>query len=161
MTISVGAELPNATFHMMGEDGPTTSTTSDVFAGKKVVLFAVPGAFTPTCHNHHLPGYVDHADEIRSRGVDDIAVISVNDAFVMDAWTSISGSEGKVSVLCDPDAEFAKAIGMDQDLTERGLGIRSLRYSMIVEDGKVTTLNIEDLPGQAVQSSAEEILKSL
>ncbi|MEM9279840.1 MAG: peroxiredoxin [Pseudomonadota bacterium] len=161
MTISVGTELPQATFHHTGEDGPSTAGTSDIVSGKKVVLFGVPGAFTPTCHMNHLPGFVEHSDAIKAKGVDEIAVVSVNDVFVMDAWSGVSGAEGKVKFLADPNAEFTKAIGMELDLTERGLGVRSKRYAMIVEDGKVTTLNIEDNPGQAVESTAEKILEAL
>ncbi|MEM9329858.1 MAG: peroxiredoxin [Pseudomonadota bacterium] len=161
MTISIGAELPEATFHHVTEDGPATTTTADVFSGKKVVLFAVPGAFTPTCHKNHLPGFVENAEAIKQKGVDEIAVTSVNDVFVLDAWASISGAEGKIKFLGDPNADFAKALGMELDLTERGLGVRSMRYAMIVEDGKVTTLNLEDNPGQAVDSSAEKILEAL
>ena len=161
MAISVGSELPAVNFHHVGEDGPGTISTDDFFSGRKIVLFAVPGAFTPTCHMNHLPGFVEHADAIKSKGVDEIAVVSVNDVFVMDAWAGVSGAEGKIKFLSDPDTEFAKAIGMELDLTARGLGVRSKRYAMIVEDGKVATLNVEDNPGQAVESTAEKILESL
>ncbi|MEM7215131.1 MAG: peroxiredoxin [Pseudomonadota bacterium] len=161
MTIAVGAKLPDATFYHIGEDGPTTTTTSDVAAGKKLVLFAVPGAFTPTCHKNHLPGFVEQAEALKEKGVDEIAVVSVNDVFVMDAWADISGAQGKITFLSDPNADFAKALGLELDLTERGLGMRSKRYAMIVDDGTVTTLNLEDNPGQAVDSSAEKLLESL
>ena len=161
MAIAVGESLPEATFYTTGDEGPVTVSTSELLAGKKVVIFAVPGAFTPTCHNSHLPGYVEHADQIRSKGVDEIAVLSVNDVFVMDAWLGVSGAEDTIKLLCDPDAEFTKAIGMELDLTARGLGVRSRRYAMIVEDGKVTTLNVEDSPGEAVESGAAKILESL
>ncbi|MEM8652393.1 MAG: peroxiredoxin [Pseudomonadota bacterium] len=161
MTISVGSSLPDATFYTMGEDGPATISTSELTSGKKVVIFAVPGAFTPTCHMNHLPGFVDNADEIKAKGIDEIAVVSVNDVFVMDAWASISGAEGKIKFLCDPNADFAKAIGMELDLTARGLGMRSKRYAMIVEDGNVTTLNVEDVPSEATVSNAENIIALL
>ena len=161
MTISVGDPLPDATFYCTIDGNPGTVTTHELFAGKKVILFAVPGAFTPTCHNNHLPGFLEHADAVKGKGVDEIAVVSVNDVFVMDAWAGISGAEGKIRFLCDPNAEFAKAIGMDLDLTARGLGVRSKRYAMIVEDGRISALNLEDNPGQAVESSAEKILELL
>jgi len=161
MAISVGDTLPEATFYTMGEEGPTTVATGDVFSGKKVVLFAVPGAFTPTCSNNHLPGFIEHEATIKAKGVDQIAVVSCNDAFVMDAWASVSGGEGKIQFLADPNADFAKSLGMELDLIERGLGMRSKRYAMIVEDGKVTTLNIDTAPGEANASSAVKVLEAL
>lgn len=161
MTINIGDNLPDATFHCIVDGAPGTASTGDIFSGKKVVLFAVPGAFTPTCHRNHLPGFVEQADSIMGKGVDEIAVVSVNDVFVMDAWSGMSNAEGKIRFLSDPNADFAKSIGMELDLTERGLGMRLKRFAMIVEDGKVTTLNIEDNPGQAVESSAEKILEAL
>lgn len=161
MAISVGDSLPDAKFYHMGEEGPTQVSTSDVFSGKKVVLFAVPGAFTPTCNNNHLPGFIEHEAAIKAKGVDEIAVVSCNDAFVMDAWASVSGGEGKIHFLADPDASFAKALGMELDLSARGLGLRSQRYSMIVEDGKVTSFNLEEAPGQAVASGAAKIIEIL
>lgn len=161
MAISVGDSLPDATFMCTIDGNPGAATTSDVFSGKKVVLFAVPGAFTPTCHKNHMPGFVEHSETIKGKGVDEIAVVSVNDVFVMDAWSGISGAEGKIKFLSDPNAEFTKSIGMELDLTARGLGVRSKRYAMIVEDGKVTTFNLEDNPGEAVASTADKILESL
>ena len=161
MAISVGDTLPEASFYSMGDDGPTAVSTGEVFSGKKCVLFAVPGAFTPTCHMNHLPGYVTHAQDLRDKGVDEIAVVSVNDVFVMDAWAKSTGGEGKIRFLCDPNGDFTKAIGMELNLVARGLGVRSMRYAMIVEDGKVTTLNVEDNPGEAVASSAGKILEAL
>lgn len=161
MTLYVGDQLPEATFYVLGENGPETRTTSEIFKGKKIVLFAVPGAFTGTCHNHHLPGYVEHADDIRSKGIDDIMVTSVNDIFVMDGWLGISGAQDKVNFISDPYAEFAKALGLEIDIAPASLGVRSKRYSMIVEDGTVTTFNLEDNPGQAIQSAADKILEAL
>jgi peroxiredoxin len=160
MSIKVGDRLPNVTFRVMTAEGPKPKTTDEVFKGKKVVLFAVPGAFTPTCHKNHLPGFVQHAAEIKAKGVDTIAVTSVNDVFVQDAWKKASNAEG-IEFLSDGSAEFAKAIGLELDATAMGLGIRSKRYSMIVEDGVVKTLNIEDVPSKADVSNAENILKAL
>jgi len=161
MTISVGQTLPEATFTAMGDDGPTEIKSADLFSGRKVVLFAVPGAFTPTCHNNHLPGFVEHADAIKAKGIDEIAVVSVNDVFVMDAWKSAVNCDDKITFLADGSGDFAKAIGMELDLTERGLGLRSLRYAMIVDDGKVTVMNVDDVPSNASASSAENILAAL
>jgi peroxiredoxin len=125
------------------------------------VLFAVPGAFTPTCDRNHLPGFVQNADAIKAKGVDTIAVTGVNDVFVMNAWKKSSGAEGKVEFLADGGAAFAKAIGLTIDLTERGLGVRSQRYSMVVEDGVVKSFNLEEAPGKAEASGAENLLKGL
>lgn len=161
MTISVGDNLPDAEFTVMADEGPTSRNSADIFKGRKVVLFAVPGAFTPTCHNNHMPGFVEHSEAIKAKGVDEIAVVSVNDVFVMDAWKTAVNSDDKISFLADGSADFTKAIGMDLDLTERGLGVRSLRYAMIVDDGKVTSLNIDDVPSNATASSAENILSEL
>ncbi|WP_321499162.1 peroxiredoxin [Breoghania sp.] len=161
MTIQIGDKLPDATFKVMTEDGPGETTTNEVFAGKKVVLFAVPGAFTPTCHNNHLPGFIDNLTVFHSKGVDTVAVTSVNDVFVMDAWAKATGAKGKMTFLADGSADFAKALGLELDASAGGLGIRSKRYSMIVEDGKVTSLNIEDSPGQAQVSSAAGVLEQL
>jgi peroxiredoxin len=160
MPIKVGDRLPNATFMVMTPEGPKPKTTDEIFKGKKVVLFAVPGAFTPTCHKNHLPGFVKNAAAIKAKGVDTIAVTGVNDVFVMDAWKKASGGDS-IEFLADGSAKFASAIGLTADLTERGLGIRSQRYAMVVEDGVVKTLNIEDAPGKAEISSAENLLKSL
>lgn len=161
MAIKVGDRLPNATFMTMTADGPKPQTTDEIFKGKKVVLFAVPGAFTPTCDRNHLPGFVKNADAIKGKGIDTIAVTGVNDVFVMNAWKKSSGAEGKVEFLADGAAAFAKAIGLSIDLTERGLGMRSQRYSMIVDDGVVKSLNIEEAPGKAEASGAENLMKGL
>ena len=161
MTIKPGEKLPEAAFRIMSADGPVVRTTDDVFKGKRVVLFAVPGAFTPTCHKNHLPGFVKNADAIKAKGVHTIAVTGVNDQFVMDAWKKASGAEGKVEFLADGSANFAKALGLSIDLGERGLGTRSQRYSMVVEDGVVKALNVEDAPGKADISGAENLLKEL
>jgi peroxiredoxin len=161
MAISVGDRLPEATFTVMGGEGPGPKTTADIFGGKKVVLFAVPGAFTPTCSKQHLPGFVANADKIKSKGIDAIACTAVNDVFVMDAWGKSAGADGKVEMLADGSADFAKKLGLDLDLTERGLGVRSKRYAMIVEDGVVKALEIEEAPGSADKSGAEAISKLL
>ncbi len=161
MPIQVGDPLPQATFFVTGPDGISTKTTDDVFKGKKVVLFAVPGAFTPTCDRNHLPGYLSNADKIRAKGVDAIAVTGVNDAFVMKAWAKSSGGEGVIEFLSDGNADFAKAVGLDMDMSQRGLGTRSKRYSMLVENGIVKTLAVEDAPGKADVSGAEAMLSHL
>ena len=160
MAIKVGDRLPEAKFRVMTAEGPGWKTTDEVFKGKKVVLFAVPGAFTPTCHKNHLPGFVKNAAAIKAKGIDTIAVTGVNDVFVMDAWKKASGSDS-IDFLADGSGNWAKALGMTLDLSERGLGVRSQRYAMIVDDGVVTTLNIEDAPGKADISGADNLLKSL
>ena len=160
MTIQVGDKIPSGTLQHMTESGPEAITTEAVFAGKKVVLFALPGAFTPTCSAKHLPGFVSKADEIKAKGVDTIACLSVNDAFVMGAWGKDQGVGGKVLMLADGSAELTKAMGLELDLIERGLGLRSDRYAMIVEDGVVTLLNREE-PGSFDVSSAETVLAAL
>ena len=161
MAISVGDRLPEATFAVMGGEGPDQKTTADIFGGKKVVLFAVPGAFTPTCSKQHLPGFVANADKIKAKGIDAIACTAVNDVFVMDAWGKSAGADGKVVMLADGSANFAKKLGLEMDLSERGLGMRSKRYAMIVEDGVIKALEIEDAPGSAEKSGAEAIAKLL
>lgn len=161
MTIKVGDRLPEATFTVMTADGPKPQTTSDIFKGKKVVLFAVPGAFTPTCSNNHLPGFLTNADKIKAKGIDTIAVTGVNDVFVMNAWKKSTDTAGKIEFLADGSAAFANAIGLSVDLGARGLGTRSQRYAMVVEDGVVKTLNVEDTPGKADISGAENLLKGM
>lgn len=161
MTIAVGDKLPAMTLKVLGADGPANVESASLFAGKKVVLFAVPGAFTPTCTLNHLPGFVENHEAIMAKGVDDIAVVAVNDPFVVGAWAKQSGGEGKIHFLADWDAAFTKALGMDIDLGVAGLGVRSKRYSMIVEDGTVTTLNVEESPGQADISGAATLLGQL
>ncbi len=160
MTIKVGEKLPNATFRVMTAEGPKPKTTDEVFKGKKVVLFAVPGAFTPTCSKNHLPGFVANAAAIKAKGIDAIAVTGVNDAFVMDAWKKSAGSDD-IEFLADGSADFAKAVGLELDAGAMGLGTRSKRYCMVVDDGVVKSLAIEDSPGKADASGAEALLKSL
>lgn len=159
--LKVGDKLPDATFKVRKDDSYADATTAEVFGGKRVVLFAVPGAFTPTCTMNHLPGYLENRAEILGKGVDDIAVVAVNDHHVMNAWAKSTGGEGKITFLADGNAGFTKAAGLDMDLSGGGLGVRSKRYSMIVENGVVTSLNIEDSPGTAVTSGASVILDQL
>jgi peroxiredoxin len=160
MVIKVGDRVPSGSFMTMSADGPKPVTTDELFKGKKVVLFAVPGAFTPTCHRNHLPGFVKNADAIKGKGIDTIAVTGVNDVFVMDAWKKASGGDA-IEFLADGSGNWAKALGLSLDMTERGLGLRSQRYSMLVEDGVVKTLNIEEAPGKAEASGADNLLKAL
>jgi peroxiredoxin len=144
----------------MGPDGtPKPMKTGDVFAGKKVALFAVPGAYTPTCHKHHMAGFVQNYDELKRKGFDMVACTSVNDVFVLTNWARDSKADGKIDMLADGSAEFAKKVGLDIDLTARGLGVRSKRYSMIVEDGVVKSLNVEDAPPNHDKSSAATLCK--
>jgi len=161
MTIATGDRLPEATFRVMGSDGIKSMTTRDVFGGKKVVLFAVPGAFTPTCHSKHLPGFIERAAEFKKHGIDSVVCVAVNDPFVLAAWEDKSGGKGKVLFLSDGNAEFTKKIGMDFDGSGIGLGTRSKRYAALVEDGVVKVLNVEESPGVAAESTAERILASL
>ncbi|MEQ8747202.1 peroxiredoxin [Pyruvatibacter sp.] len=161
MAISVGDRIPDATLTIMTENGPTPVATADMFAGKKVVVFALPGAFTPTCSNQHLPGFIQHADEIKGKGVDSIVCLSVNDAFVMDAWGKAQSAGDKVQMVGDGNGDLTKAMGLDFDGSGFGMGTRSLRYSMLVEDGVVKSLNQEANPGEAKASGAETMLGQL
>jgi glutaredoxin/glutathione-dependent peroxiredoxin len=161
MAIKVGDKIPEAKFRVMTAEGPGWKTTDEVLKGKKVVLFAVPGAFTPTCHKNHLPGFLKNADAIKAKGVDAIVVTAVNDVFVMTEWKKATEAEGKIEFLADGNGDFAKALDLTLDGSAGGLGLRSKRYSMVVEDGVVTKLNIEEAPGKAETSSAEVLLKQL
>ncbi len=160
MTIKVGDRIPSATLHRMTADGPAEVSTEELFGGKRVALFALPGAFTPTCSAKHLPGFVANADALKAKGVDTIACVSVNDAFVMDAWGKDQNVGDKVMMLADGSAEFTRALGLELDLIARGLGVRSQRYSMVVEDGVVAALHVEDGTGVSV-SDAETLLGDL
>ena len=161
MAISVGERLPEAIFREKTSDGLREVKSDEIFSGRKVVLFAVPGAFTPTCDMNHLPGYLENRDAILAKGVDEIVVVAVNDVFVMAAWAKASGGEGKIRFLSDWNASFARSIGMDMDLSAGTLGMRSKRYAMVVDDGVVTALNIEDKPGEAVKSGATALMEHL
>jgi peroxiredoxin len=160
MAIKVGEKVPAAKLQIKTKDGVQTKTTDEIFGGKKVVLFALPGAFTPTCSAKHLPGFVNNFQAIKSKGVDAIACLSVNDAFVMDAWGKDQNVEDKVLMLADGNAEFTKAVGLTMDGTGYGMGVRSQRYAMVLDDGVVKTLHVE-APGAFEVSSAESVLKAL
>jgi len=160
MTIKIGDKLPDAEFTTMTGDGQQKLSTDTIFTGRKVVLFAVPGAFTPTCSMNHLPGFVQNIAAIKAKGVDTVACVAVNDVFVMDAWGKASGANGSILMLADGNGDFARAIGLEFDLTQAGLGKRSKRYSMIVDNGVVKALNVEDKPGVNV-SGADTILGQL
>ncbi|WP_305989249.1 peroxiredoxin [Roseibium sp. MMSF_3544] len=161
MTIKVGDRLPDATFKTMTSDGPGEMSLSDLTGGKTLVLFGVPGAFTPTCHMNHLPGFVEHSETLKGKGVDDIAVVSVNDVFVMDAWEKASNTGGKITFLADTGADFVDALGL-------GLGpapifghLRSQRFALIAKDGEVTFLAVEDAPSDATKTGAAAVLEAL
>jgi peroxiredoxin len=159
MTIKVGDKMPSGTMHTMTAEGPAAVTTDELFSGKKVALFSVPGAFTPTCSAKHLPSYVQHADDLKAKGVDAIACMAVNDAFVMGAWGKDQHAEGKVTMLADGNADYSKALGLELDLTGVGFGMRGKRFSILVDDGVVTQLNVdEDGYGK---TSAETMLEQL
>ena len=160
MAISIGDRLPEATFTLMGGEGPDQKTTADIFGGKKVVLFAVPGAFTPTCSKQHLPGFVENADKIKAHGIDTIACISVNDVFVMDAWGKSAGADGKVMMLADGNGEYTAALGLELDASGFGMGQRGQRFAIVVDDGTATHVAVE-APGAFEVSKAEAILASL
>ena len=160
MAIEVGDRVPDAVFMTMGESGPEPVKSSEFFAGKKVALFAVPGAFTPTCSAKHLPGFKEKADELRSKGVDKIACTSVNDVFVMNAWGKDQNVGDDVIMLADGNGAFAKSLGLDMDGSGFGMGTRSQRYSMVVDDGEITQLNVEEGPSFEV-SSADYMLGQL
>ncbi len=158
MTIQVGDRLPNATFRLVTSDGARPVTAQEFFAGKKIVLFGLPGAFTPTCHKNHLPGFLAHAADFKAKGVAEIAMTAVNDHYVLAAWSKATGADGHIAFLADGAADFAKAAGLDFDASSGGLGLRSKRYSMLVEDGVVKLLNIEEAPGKADVSGAAHLL---
>jgi len=159
MTITIGDQIPSGTLTTMTDTGPTPLGSDELFAGKKVVLFSVPGAFTPTCSAKHLPGFIERADDIMARGVDTIACMAVNDVFVMNAWGKSAGAD-RVLMLADGNGDFTKALGLELDATAWGMGHRSQRFAMIVEDGRVTGLFVE-APGEFRVSSAENVLASL
>lgn len=160
MTISVGDSIPEMTLVKATADGPAPVTTAELFGGRTVALFSVPGAFTPTCSARHLPGFVDNAEAMKAKGVDEIVCVSVNDAFVMKAWGASANADGKVTMIADGNADFSKALGLTFDGSAYGMGIRGQRFSMIVKDGKVAELNIEP-PGAFGVSSAEHLMGQL
>lgn len=161
MTIKAGDTIPDVTVTVMGKNGPEPVKTADYFKGRKVALFSVPGAFTPTCHAKHLPGFVSHFDELKAKGVDAVAVTAVNDVFTLDAWLKDRGAAGKIDGLADGSAVLAKAMGVELDLAEFGLGVRGKRYSAVVTDGVVDWINIEENSSLATVSSAESTLEKL
>ena len=160
MTIKVGDRIPSVSLNVMGADGPESIGTDDIFKGKRVALFGLPGAFTPTCSARHLPGFVDNSDTLKAKGVDAIVCLSVNDAFVMAAWGKDQDVGGKVDMVADGSADFTKAAGLELDLMDKGLGLRSQRFSMVVDDGVVKSLNIDE-PGKLENTSAEKLLEQL
>ena len=160
MTIQVGDRIPAATLQHMTDEGINNITSEDLFGGKRVALFALPGAFTPTCSAKHLPGYVSHAEDLKAKGVDVIACLSVNDAFVMGAWAKDQNVGTSVLMLADGNGDFSKALGLELDASGFGMGLRCQRFAMVVDDGQVTTLNVE-APGAFEVSSAEAILATL
>ena len=159
MTIKIGDKIPDAKLTVMTENGPAPLTTDELFSDKRVVLFSVPGAFTPTCSAKHLPGYVNHVDEILAKGVDTVACMAVNDVFVMHAWGK-SGNAGKIKMLADGNGEFARKLGLELDASAFGMGKRSQRFALVAEDGFVTDLFVE-APGEFRVSSAEHVLSAL
>ena len=160
MTIQVGDSIPSATLNIMTADGPSAISTDDIFKGKTVALFGLPGAFTPTCSAQHLPGFVANADALKAKGVDSIVCLAVNDVFVMGAWGKDQNVGDKVTLVADGSAQFTKAAGLELDLTERGLGLRCQRFSMVVDDGVVKSLNV-DPAGTFEATSAEKILEQM
>ena len=160
MTVQVGDKAPAGRFHVINADGPGSLSTEELFSGKKVVVFSVPGAFTPTCSQEHLPGFIDQADAIKAKGVDTIACMAVNDMFVMDAWGNSAGAGDSVLMLADGNGTYAAALGLELDASGFGLGTRGQRFALVVEDGTVTQLHVE-APMEFKVSSAESILENL
>jgi peroxiredoxin len=160
MTIKIGDPLPQANFVKAGAQGPEPVDTASFFGGRRIALFSVPGAFTPTCSARHLPGFVDQADALRAKGIDEIACTAVNDAFVLQAWAKSAEADGKVTMLADGNGDFVKALGLTMDGSKFGMGTRGQRFSMLVEDGVVTALNVE-APGEYKVSAADYLLGQL
>ncbi|MGB1884758.1 MAG: peroxiredoxin [Gammaproteobacteria bacterium] len=161
MTISVGDKMPDGGFGVMTAEGPGAVSSDEVFGGKKVVLFSVPGAFTPACSSQHLPGFIQNADAIKAKGVDAIACLSVNDVFVMGAWANDQGAGDKVTLLADGNADYTKALGLDLDASGFGMGTRGQRFALVVEDGVVSQVHVEAAASDVKASSAENILSNL
>jgi len=161
MAVTPGERVANTVLTVMTDEGPQPMQADEIFGGRKVVLFALPGAFTPTCHNLHVPGYLEKMEAFKNKGVDTIACTSVNDVFVMDAWARQLGANKQIMFLADGNADFAKGMGLDVDSSAFGMGIRSQRYAAIIDDGVVEVLNVEKQPGQAVESGADAMLAAL
>ena len=160
MTISIGDKIPSVDLNIMTGDGPGAISTDEIFAGKKVAVFGLPGAFTPTCSAKHLPGFVNNADALKAKGIDTIVCLSVNDAFVMDAWDKAQDIGGRVMMVADGSARFTKAAGLDIDMSAKGFGLCCRRFSMVVDDGEVKSINIDE-PGTYEHTSAEVMLGEL
>jgi peroxiredoxin len=161
MPLSVGDRLPEASLFVPGESGPEKKSVSDLFSGRRIVLVGMPGAFTPTCHRNHLPGFIENRDAILAKGVDQIVVLSTNDTHVLRAWAEASGARDRLLFVSDGNAEFVQKAGLSNDSSARGMGIRAKRFAMIVEDGVVKSIAVEDAPGQTVVSAAARILEQL
>ena len=161
MTIKVGDKMPEGGFAVMTAEGPGGMTTSELFSGKKVVVFSVPGAFTPTCSAKHLPGFVENAAAIKAKGVDTVACMSVNDVFVMDAWGKSAGADDSITMLADGNCDYSKALGLELDATGFGMGMRASRFALVVDDGVVSQAYIESAPTELVASAAENVLSNL
>jgi peroxiredoxin len=161
MTLSIGDRLPEATLFVPGENGPQKLTTGELSAGRKIVLVGMPGAFTPTCHRNHLPGFLENRDAILEKGVDEIVVLSTNDIHVLRAWAEATGAKGRILFVSDGNADFIQKAGLSVDRSVTGMGLRAKRFAMIVENGVVTALAIEDQLGETVASSAARILERL
>jgi peroxiredoxin len=161
MTVKTGDPIPKATFNVMTPDGPRPRTTEEIFAGKKVVLIGVAGAFTPVCGNRHLPGFLDNLDRFKTLGIDEVAITAVNDVFVMDAWAKSTGAYRKVTFLADGNGDFARSLGLAVDLSELGLGTRSQRYVLFADNGVIRKLNVEPSPGDVDVSGAQALLAQL
>jgi peroxiredoxin len=160
MSIQIGDRIPQGKFRVMSAEGPRDHTTDELFQGQRVLLFSVPGAFTPTCSAKHLPGYISRLDELRQHGIDTIACMAVNDVFVMSAWGKSAGADGKVTMLADGNADYARALGLELDASKGGMGTRSKRFALVVKDGVIEHLNIE-APGEFKVSSAEHMLSQI
>lgn len=161
MTIKAGDKIPDVTLTIMGKNGPEPIKSGDYFRGRKIALFSVPGAFTPTCHARHLPGFLSHYDELKAKGVDAVAVTAVNDVFTLAAWLEDRGAAGKIDGLADGSGVFVRALGLELDLAEFGLGVRGKRFSAVVTDGVVDWINVEENSSLATVSSAEATLEKL
>lgn len=161
MTIAVGDRLPQTTFRVSTDEGPTPRTTDDIFKGRRVLLVGVPGAFTPTCHRNHAPGFIANVDAFKAKGIDAVAITSVNDVFVLDAWAKALAADGKIEFLSDGNAEFARATGLLFDGSGFGLGPRSQRYALVANDGVVEVLYVEEAAGQVQVASADNVLENL
>jgi glutaredoxin/glutathione-dependent peroxiredoxin len=161
MPIKAGDQLPDTKFRVMTKEGPAWKSRDEVFKGKKVALFGVPGAFTPTCSNLHMPSFLNNIDAFKGKGVDTVAVTAVNDVFVMEAWKKATGADGKVDFLADGNGEFAKGIDLVMDGTAGGLGTRVKRFSMLVDDGVVKSVHVEDAPGKCEVTSGQALLKDV